>query len=411
MGVRPWRVLSAVLLVVGLLLSAALLARTFALLAEQSPRRWDVCTALFGGNCDATMLGASASQLGIPWAGWGLVLYSVLASLLVLGRVLRGEFERDATLAALLVALSAGVVSVVLLASMLRGAAPWCPLCVAVHAVNLALIPALKLQSGGTVAELGHRLWSGGRYLMGAAAPPETTWKAAVFLVPSLVGVTAYQWVLVECVQRSSTARAQVTPEVVIRSFESQPEREIPVGANDPALGPDDAPVQLIVFSSFPCGGCRQLAQELKFLDEHFRGKLRIVFKHFPLSPSCNPRVKADKQPRACAAAAFAEAAHRQGRFWDVHHALFAAADLSDERLVDISQQAGLNSSQLLKDTHDPRTLEKVRADAELGTYVGVTATPTVYLNGRFVENLSSGVLDILIHDLLGEQEQAGHRH
>ena len=202
-----------------------------------------------------------------------------------------------------------------------------------------------------------------------------------------------------------------MTPETVIRAFESQAIKDIPIGADDPTLGPDDAPVQLVVFSSFPCSGCRQLAEELTFLDEHFRGKLRIAFKHYPLSPSCNPHVKADKQPRACAAAAFAEAAHRQGKFWDVHHALFAEADMSDERFEAISQQAGLDQPQLLRDTQDPRTLSKVRADAELGTYIGITATPAVYLNGRSVENLSAGVLDILIHHLLGEEGHAGHRH
>ena len=167
MDIRLWRILSAVLLVVGLLVSGVMLVRTLALLTEHNTRTWDVCSALFGANCDDTLLAATSWQFGIPWAGWGLVVYFVLACLLVLGHVLRDGFEIEATLAALLVALSAAAVSVVLLANMLHGDSPVCPLCVAVHAVNLALIPVLKLQSGCSVAELSRRLRSGGRYLLG----------------------------------------------------------------------------------------------------------------------------------------------------------------------------------------------------------------------------------------------------
>ncbi|MDZ4684875.1 MAG: hypothetical protein SH850_07260, partial [Planctomycetaceae bacterium] len=75
-----------------------------------------------------------------------------------------------------------------------------------------------------------------------------------------------------------------------------------------------------------------------------------------------------------------------------------------EPRLQQLVRDLRLDELQLERAAQDPQIAEKIHADAELGGRLGVTATPTVYLNNRHVTNLNSGVLDILIHHLLGEQ-------
>jgi len=374
--------------------------------AERGPESWNVCSSLLHANCDATLQSASSFRLGLPLAGWGVVFYATLTCLLVLGLVLSESFENEAHVAALLLALSGGAISVWLLSELLSGRAPWCPLCVVVHGINLTLVVAIQRHRAWTWARFREQCRAGIHYLFGGAtaAPRQMAWKSVTFLVPALLAVVLYQWVMLEVSLRTMAARAAGSPAVVIRDYQSQPEREIPVPETDPRWGDDDAPIKLVVFSGFTCAGCRQLAHELTFLQEHFRGKVLVVFKHFPLSSDCNPQVAANQHPRACAAAVLAETAHRQGQFWPVHNALFALPSFEEPRLQQLVRDLRLDELQLERAAQDPQIAEKIHADAELGGRLGVTATPTVYLNNRHVTNLNSGVLDILIHHLLGEQ-------
>jgi protein-disulfide isomerase/uncharacterized membrane protein len=406
MSARTCTAVVAALLIWGLLLAGGLLWRTLALVGEQGEQSWNLCSTLLQANCDATLRSTASSFLGLPLAGWGVVFYATLACLLLLAWALGDQFRAEAYAAAFLLALSGSLISAGLLVTLLIGQTPWCPLCVVIHAINFALVGTLACHPLCTRLQLLERWQAGLRYLLGGptAAPFTAVWKGVTFLVPGLLAVALYQWVLLEVTLRAQAARNATSPAAIIRDYESQPQREIPILAEDPRRGSADAPVQLVVFSGFTCTGCRQLSRELAVLEEHFHDKLSIVFKHFPLSPDCNPNVAVDRHPRACAAAMLAEAAHRQGQFWSVHNALFALADFEEPRLKQLVRDVGLDESQLERDRENPELRVKIRSDAALGGQLGVVATPTVYLNNRVVTNLDGGVLDILIHHLLGEK-------
>ena len=96
------RMLCLSLLGLGSLVSAYLLARSFALVATRVSDAIDVCSAIFGTGCDEALLSAASWQLGIPLAGWGVVYYVTLACLLVMAWALGEAFELEATLGALL---------------------------------------------------------------------------------------------------------------------------------------------------------------------------------------------------------------------------------------------------------------------------------------------------------------------
>jgi protein-disulfide isomerase/uncharacterized membrane protein len=393
---------SAGLVLVGGLLSGVLLMRTLALLGDQGRDSWNVCAAVLHADCDDALRSTQSRQLGLPLAGWGVLYYATLGCLLGLGAVLRDDFADEAHAAAAAVSLVGSSGSLMLLIGVvLLQWAPACPLCFVIHAINLTL-PVVLFQRPGGARAVVSRWRSGWVYAVGISPTtmPHAAWKSVTFLIPALVAVAVYQWVFVEVALRQRSGPSAMA---IIQDYQQQPAREIPIDEADPQAGPADAPVTMVVFSSFTCNGCRQLARELKDLQAHFHGKLRVVFKHFPLAPECNPQVTAAKHPRSCVVAHWAEAAHRQGKFWEAHDGLFALPDMNEPALQDLGEQLALDAPQLEQTRQDASTLDRIRANAVLGGELGVNATPTVFLNNRLVSRLDAGVLDILIHELLGE--------
>src|SRR6195256_2110650 len=91
-------------------------------------------------------------------------------------------------------------------------------------------------------------------------------------------------------------------------------ELAVPVSAVDHALGASHAPVTVVEYGDFECPNCKQAAPAVKLLLKRFAGRVRLVYRHFPLE---------EVHPHALHAALAAEAAGGQGRFWPMHDLLF----------------------------------------------------------------------------------------
>ena len=142
-----------------------------------------------------------------------------------------------------------------------------------------------------------------------------------------------------------------------------------------PELSPDDhvrgpaASPLVIEYADFECPYCATLGQRLGDLS------LRRVFRHFPVRSS---------HPRAWAAACAAEAAGRQGRFWDMHDLLFAdQARLEDPHLWSRARGLGLDLERFDADRRTDAIRQRVRRDFESGVRAGVVTTPTVFADGQ----------------------------
>jgi protein-disulfide isomerase len=142
------------------------------------------------------------------------------------------------------------------------------------------------------------------------------------------------------------------------------------------AKGPDNAPVTIVEFSEFQCPFCARVVPTLKQIEDTYQGKVRIVWKHLPL----------DIHKDAVNAALAAEAAGRQGKFWELHDVLFE----NQKRLepADLRQYAKDLQLDLVRFEADLRNADdkkKVEADAAEADKLGVTGTPGIFINGRFV--------------------------
>jgi len=389
------RLLALGLIALGLAISCYLLLRYFALHADPTIQGTGFCSTVLKMDCDAGLLSDMSKQLGIPVAGWGVVYFSTLASLLIIGHLLGTSFDPEAALGALVLALAGACGSVVLAVTMATGVAPFCPLCMAIHVVNVGLVFAVWGLSERTARQTIGGLTAASRYLLGRSngASSQTKWKCVGFLTTALIAVAIYQCLLFQA-ERVGTG---ISPTQVLIDYAFTPPQEIPIDSGDPQLG--DGPVQLVIFNSFECPGCKIVCEYLhQAMADRFRGKLRVVFKHFPLGKACNPQVQQEMYPHACAAAWAAEAAKHEDAFWPFHDALLAA-DLSEpnDPIQRVARETGLALARFDELRKAEVTRKKVQQDIELGRHLGVMGTPTIFINGRRVTYVNLQAIDLIL--------------
>jgi protein-disulfide isomerase len=170
--------------------------------------------------------------------------------------------------------------------------------------------------------------------------------------------------------------------------------REIDVKGR-PVYGSERAPVTVVVFADFQCPHCRAEAPKpvLRKAVDQFRGRAKLVYKHFTLTG----------HDRAKVAAIATEAAHEQGKFWEMHDLVFENQnDLSDENIYKWAQQIGLDMEKFkasFKAQNGKAVVEKDKADGEV---LGIGGTPAVFVNGRqVIPQLFDGSVTAWIDDAL----------
>ncbi len=147
----------------------------------------------------------------------------------------------------------------------------------------------------------------------------------------------------------------------------------IPV-AGAPWTGNQNAPVTLVEFSDFQCPYCATAAPQIMALVKAYPKEIKLIFKEFPL----------EMHPQADLAAAAAVAAQKQGKFWEMHDAMFANRNnLSRANLLALAKDNGLNVEQFESDVDSTAVRETVVRDVQDGDKVGVEGTPTLFINGQ----------------------------
>jgi len=146
----------------------------------------------------------------------------------------------------------------------------------------------------------------------------------------------------------------------------------IPV-QDSPVQGYWGAPVTIVEYSDFQCPYCQKVTPTLRKVLQHYDGQVRVVFKHFPLP------FHADA-PRAHQAAL---AARAQEKFWKMHDVLFDHQDaLKPDDLMTYARQIGLDLPTFAGALKDSKYAAQIEQDRSEGTSLGVTGTPTFFVNG-----------------------------
>ena len=167
----------------------------------------------------------------------------------------------------------------------------------------------------------------------------------------------------------------QQVPEVVTVPIE--------VYESDWVKGDLEAGVTLIKYEDFQCPACASYAPIIKKLEEETPEGLRIVFRHFPLMNIHN---------NAFSAAKASEAAGRQEKFWEMHDILYeeqgdwANENNPKDKFIEYAKRLDLDEQKFLEDYDSNEVSEKINTDIASGNNLNINATPTFYLNGRFIQ-------------------------
>jgi protein-disulfide isomerase len=148
------------------------------------------------------------------------------------------------------------------------------------------------------------------------------------------------------------------------------------VAATGPAKGPAQAPVTIVEFSDFQCPFCARVNPTLEQVRAKYGDKVRIVFRQYPL----------DMHPQARKAAEASLCANEQGKFWEMHDAMFANQQLLG--VDDLKAKAvglGLNADSFNSCLDSGKFGSQIAQDLEAGSAAGVSGTPALFINGRFI--------------------------
>ncbi|MCX4243234.1 DsbA family protein [Paraliomyxa miuraensis] len=150
---------------------------------------------------------------------------------------------------------------------------------------------------------------------------------------------------------------------------------KVPVG-DAYVKGSAEALVTIVEWSDFQCPYCSRVTPTMTQLLKDYGDEVRVAFKHNPLG----------FHPNAMPAAKAAEAAGKQGKFWEMHDKLFENQKaLTDENYVAWAGELGLNVEQFKKDMADPALEKKITAQQQEGATLGARGTPAFFVNGRFI--------------------------
>lgn len=168
----------------------------------------------------------------------------------------------------------------------------------------------------------------------------------------------------------------------------------------DHIYGTPTAKVVLMEYGDFQCPGCGSAYPQLKAIKQAYKDRIAFVFRHFPLTAI---------HPNALAAAAAAEAASKQGKFWQMHDKLYetqsswenASTSKRGEIFASFASELGLDTAAFSRDIASEAATAAVSYDRALGGKMDVSATPTLFLNGKklpqdVTSNVAQGTGDSL---------------
>lgn len=159
-------------------------------------------------------------------------------------------------------------------------------------------------------------------------------------------------------------------------------------------FGNPTAKTYLVEFSDFQCPACGAFEPAVETIMNKDKDKLLFVYRHFPLPQHEN----------AVPAAHAAEAASKQGKFWEMHNLLFAnQTNLSANLYVGLAKQLGLDTTKFTADMQGNDIANLVSTDVAFGNSIGIDATPTFFLNGTKITPVSPQDLQSLVETAINQ--------
>jgi protein-disulfide isomerase len=168
--------------------------------------------------------------------------------------------------------------------------------------------------------------------------------------------------------------------------------------AGEPFKGAEKAPLTVVKFEDFQCPFCKQVQPTFNELLSRYNGKVRLVHKDLPLESI---------HPQARQAAEAARCAYEQGKFWEYHDKLYATSPkASGDDLKSYAKEVGLNVDSFDRCFTSGKYKAVVQQDLNEGVQLGLTGTPTIFINGREISgNQSLEAFEAIIDEELARRK------
>jgi protein-disulfide isomerase len=178
--------------------------------------------------------------------------------------------------------------------------------------------------------------------------------------------------------QKDQNARnaffADLKTKYKVETFLTEPRAEIATEGH-PAKGPADALVTIVEFSDFECPFCKTVVPTLEQITQKYGKEVRLVFRQFPLT-SIHPNAQKAAEAALCA--------NEQGKFWEMHDAMFKDQKaLAVPALKTTAGGLGIDQAKFDQCLDSGRLAQRVKEDERAGALVGVSGTPALFINGR----------------------------
>lgn len=378
-------------------------------------------------NCDAVNRSQYSQLFGVPIASYGLAFY---LSLLVLSFAARDRSllapEQYYRVLYFFSALAV-LVSIVLFCVAEFAIGTLCLMCVGVYVANLTLFlvahglkpshqNALQFFSQGFSSTVRFPACLVGNKL---SADRRSTCVAYCFGALVLIGAIYFMPEFLYAAFLSKKEEAKTNAElyeVAFKDWDAQIAVEIPfddggAAMRDYAKGTPGAPIRIDEFADLECSACRMFYRGFEEIYQQHKDKIHFIFHNYPLDRACNSELEHDMHMHACYLAQFARCAGEQDKFWQVTDYLFNLEVIDDpSKSSSVRQEVeksfelfGLDREAMSSCMLSPRVANKIEADLELGRQLGVSGTPSLWLNGKKITVNHPLVVKMLIERLLGK--------
>lgn len=327
-----------------------------------------VCNINSTWNCDVVNTSRWSEIGGIPIALLGVGYFAAVTFLAV--RALTGRAPH--AMGAILALGALATAYDVFLAWAMLGLGSYCVLCITTWILNLLILVGAALEVRAQPMPFGQLLWAGVKESADYAA---------------LVGVAAV--VLGGMALRGAAPPKALSPAqggdvADLRQYLEQPAGEILLDGTEPVYGDAAARFTLVEFADYECPHCGLMATQLKEVLAENKD-VKLLFKHYPLSPACNRFAPGGRHENACNAAAAAECARLQGRFWEINAQMFQNQEyLGKDDLRFMAKQVGLDLAAFETCMGDAATAQAVIADVEAGGAAQIDGTPSIFAKGLY---------------------------
>lgn len=377
-------------------------------------------------NCDAVTLSRWSVVWGIPLASYGFVFYSGLLALALLSPLSRVVFESVTLFSSFL----ATIASVFLFLISKYEIGPLCLVCIGMYLVNISLLIVSLAWKGAPSAFMS--LISGVKYCLGwipasigiladAAGQRIARISLLVVVLAALASVALPHYLFFKFIVPTAIAENEPTPEEISAEIKAQlaawasAEAFPSVSAareSDYKRGAVGSPITVVEYADFECPACQQYYLINEELLTNYGEKVLYVFRNYPLDSGCNPGIKHSFHLNSCYAAELSLCAGEQGKYWEYSDYLFTLnhEEIAKEEVRNVMiggvQSLNLNREEIDNCLASGRNRGRISSEIKEADELKLRGTPTIFVNGKLVENFSYPVMAAIFDEILKQSGQ-----